>query len=108
MSTAKQFIVMLGLDEKKQPRAAKFDLKDTEAVRKAAALMNLSTAIPKTDEQRALMAKVAEGKLFASGRGLVPLVSKPLHEILIAKLDLEPAPLERPPDGRQEVGPGRL
>jgi hypothetical protein len=92
----KQFIVMLGLDEKKQPRAAKFDLPHADAVRKAANLMGLSTAIPKGDEQKALMAKLAEGKLFASGRGLVPLVKKPVYDLLIAKLELEPAPKADP------------
>ena len=93
MSTTKQYIMILGLDEKKQQRrAAKFDIGHAEAVRKAAHLMELSTAIPKTEEQRALLSKVAEGKLFASGKGLVPLVKKPVYDILIAKLELENPP----------------
>ncbi len=49
MSTTKQYIAILGLDEKKQPRADKIDLVDAEVVRKATALMDLATASTKTD-----------------------------------------------------------
>lgn len=92
MSTTKQFIAIIGIDSGKKPRGAKFEMANADAVRKAAQLMELRTVIAKTDEQIALLNKLADGKLFASGKGLVPLIRRPVFDALLNKLDLEPEP----------------
>lgn len=85
-------IIILGIDNNEQARAAKFDLAKADAVRKAASLMELHLAVPKTDAQRKLVARLADGKLFASGKGLVPRIKLELYEALAKALELEVAP----------------
>jgi hypothetical protein len=88
----KQHIIILGIDNSEQARAAKFDFAQADAVRKAASLMELHLAVPKSDAQRKLVARLADGKLFASGKGLVPRIKFELYEALTKALELEVAP----------------
>jgi hypothetical protein len=88
--TDKKLIVILGLDETKKPHAAKFDLAQAEAVRKAAGLMGFRTAIPKSEEAIALADRLVPGKLFAAGRGLVPFCKADAFERLVKLVELEP------------------
>jgi hypothetical protein len=83
-------IVVLGLDEAKKPHAAQFEIAAADAVRKAARLMGFRTALPKTDEARNLAQQLIEGKLFATGRGLVPFCKMDTYEKLVKMLELEP------------------
>lgn len=83
-------VVLLGLGDNGKPRAARFDAAQVEVARKAAKAMGLRVGHPKTDEAKALAAKLALGKLFATGKGLVPLVKADLHKQLMDKLELEP------------------
>lgn len=92
-------LVIFGLGEDKKPRAARFDPAQGEAVRKAAALMGLRVGVPKTPEASELTNKLAVGQLYASGRGLTPLVKPDLYAKLIEKLDLEPVTVASPPKG---------
>jgi hypothetical protein len=91
MTTENKIVVILGLDAAKKPHAARFDLSQADAVRKAAGLMGFRTGLPETEEAQKLCAKLAVGKLFAAGRGLVPLVKAALFEELAKALVLEEA-----------------
>jgi hypothetical protein len=91
MTIIKQYIAIIGLDSGQKPRGARFEMTDAEAARKAAQLMELRTAIGKNDEQKALINKLTDGKIFASQKGLVPLIKRPFYDLLIQKLELEPA-----------------
>jgi hypothetical protein len=86
----KDLIIVLGLDEKQKPHAAKFDPAQAEIVRKAARLMGFRTAIPKTEEAIALADRLPPGKLFATGKGLVPFCPAASYTKLTAALELEP------------------
>jgi hypothetical protein len=65
---------MLGVTDDRKPRAARFDIKDEEIVRKAAATMNMRAGLAKNDQAALLASKLPPGKIFESGVGLVPLV----------------------------------
>jgi hypothetical protein len=113
MKVPSRMLVILGLNERGKPHAARFDTAQAEAVRKAAALMGFRTAVPKTDEAEALTLKLPMGKLFAAGRGLVPLVAGPTYELLAKQLELEPIlagkPASEPPNasaGASRTGSG--
>lgn len=92
MST-KQLIVVLGPDDKGKAHAAKFDMAQAEAVRKAAALMGFRVGIAKSEEAVALAERLPPGKLFAAGKGMVPFCKTETHAELAAALELEPAPV---------------
>jgi hypothetical protein len=87
----KELIIVLGLDEKQKPHAAKFDLSQADIVRKAAGLMGFRTAIPKSEDAIAQADRLTPGKLFATGKGLVPFCPKATYEQLVVVLELEPA-----------------
>ena len=82
MKTENKFIIMIGVDAAKKGHAARFALAQADAVRKAAALMGFRTGLPETEEAERLCAGLPMGKLFAAGRGLVPLVRATLYEEL--------------------------
>lgn len=94
--TKASLIVVLGLDEKQKPHAAKFDLAQAEAVQKAAHSMGFRTALPKTEEAIALADRLTPGKLFAAGRGLVPYCKADTYTKLTAAMELEPEPKDSP------------
>jgi len=85
------FLVVLGLDSEKKPHAARFDLVDEAAVRKAAAHKNFQIGHAKTKEAAELANKLIDGRIFDSGRGLVPFVSVEVFEKLKKVLELEDA-----------------
>src|SRR4051812_31652070 len=89
MKPAGRLIVILGLNEKGKAHAARFDGAQADAVRRAASLMGFRTALPETEEAEKLVARLPAGKLFAAGKGLVPLVKADLYEQLTQKLALE-------------------
>lgn len=86
----KQMILIVGLDDKGKPHAAKFDFSQSEAVRKAAALMDFRTALPKGEEGAALADRLPPGKLFAAGKGMVPFCKLATYEQLMKAMELEP------------------
>jgi hypothetical protein len=85
-----KYLVVLGLDAEKKPHAAKFDIVEEKAIRKAANLMELRIGKPKSKESDSLINKLPDGRLFASGRGLVPFVRPDIYEQLLKVLELEP------------------
>jgi hypothetical protein len=87
-----RIMVILGLDERKKPHAARFETTQADAVKRAASLMGFRIGIPSDEEAEKLAGKLPAGKLFAAGRGLVPLVKAALYEQLLEKLELQPDP----------------
>jgi len=76
MSEKKSILVIAGLDADQRPHAAQFAARDEPSVTKAAALMGMQVGL--TRDARALSAarSLPKGKLFATGRALVPYVKE--------------------------------
>src|ERR1700690_824367 len=74
MSNGNRILVMLGVDNERKSHAARFNLSDEAGVRKAAGLMSMRLGVAKTDKALALAHKLPEGKLFESGKSMLPLV----------------------------------
>ena len=87
-------IVVLGLDADKKPRAAKFSVADEKTVVKAAAAQGLKIGRPKTDEATELALRLVDGKIYASGKGLLPLVKAETYEQLLKLLKIEEPKVE--------------
>jgi hypothetical protein len=85
-----KFLVILGLDSEKKPHAARFDLGDEPAVRKAAGHKGFRIGHAKTQEAAQLAGKLIEGRIFDSGRGLVPFVTAAIYDQLLKLLEIEP------------------
>jgi hypothetical protein len=93
MNKQQQVIVIFGLDENDQPRAARFDVDCTGAARTAASLMGLSIACADTPLAIALVKKLPAGRIFGSGKALTPRVKWVLYDRLCRVL----TPLKLPP-----------
>jgi hypothetical protein len=91
MSKANKYLVMLGVGDDRKARAARFDLAEEAAVRKAAGLMNFRVGIAKGDTACAAASKLPEGKLFESGLGMVPLISEDKFYLLFKLLSFDTA-----------------
>lgn len=89
MKTTKEMILVIGPDEARKPHAAKFDMSQADLVRKAAKSMGFRTAIPKSDEAIALADRLPPGKVFASGKGMVPFCPVGTYSKLIEVLEFE-------------------
>jgi len=75
-------VVVFGLDEAGKPHASVFGAADAQVAEKAAGLMGMRVLRLKTDQQRAIAAKLPRGRVFGSGKALVPFVAKRLYESL--------------------------
>jgi hypothetical protein len=85
------FFVVLGLDSERKPHAARFNVVDEAVVRKAAGAKGFQIGVAKTKEAAELASKLIEGKIFDSGRGLVPFVSQDIYDKLIKLLEINNA-----------------
>jgi hypothetical protein len=74
MSTKNGFIVMVGVDDDGKARAARYEEKDAAAVHQAARVMDFRVGSAKSKQTAELVDTLPIGKLFESGKGLVPLV----------------------------------
>jgi hypothetical protein len=93
MPTKQQMVfVVIGLDKDQKPRAAIFPPSDTEAATKAAGLLGLRAAIAETPEALALAKQLPEGKIFATGKGLMPLVKRETFDKLLKLVTFLDAP----------------
>jgi hypothetical protein len=82
-------LVVLGLDASGKPRASRFTPADSELAVIAARLMDLR-AVNVVDEQlRQTAAELPLGKIYATGRGLVPLVKQGLYDKLAVLIGTE-------------------
>lgn len=92
-------MVLYGLDEKKRPRAAKFNESEFKLARKAAKAMALQVF----EGPALILGKVGKpipsGRLYASGSGFVPNVRPALYEALLGALGVKTE--IPPPEDRQ-------
>ena len=95
-NTVRHHLVILGIDTDKKPHAAVFSAADEPVVRNAAEAMGMRLYAAVGDKARAMARKLPEGKLFATGKALVPLVKRAIYDEL-EKL-LTPCPPEKPAD----------
>lgn len=86
-----QFLVVLGIDANKVAHAARFNLIDEAAVRKAAKIRSFKIGVAKTKDAAEAAGKLIEGKIFDSGRGSVPVVAKEKYDQLLKLLELREA-----------------
>ena len=70
--TATAALVVFGRDDAGKPHASLFGAADAELAIKAAGLMRFRVLPITTDEHRAVASGLAQGRIFASGRGFVP------------------------------------
>ena len=92
MKTTQSLFVVLGLDSEKKPHAAKFSAADEVAVRKAAGAKGFKLGRAKTPEAAAAAQKLIEGRIFDSGKGLVPFCNPEVYEKLLKLLEVEDQP----------------
>jgi hypothetical protein len=76
----RQSLVLYGKDERGKPRAACFAARDALLARKAAGLMGLTALPVASPQQIEVAAKLPVGRIYSSGRGLVPNVRGRLYE----------------------------
>jgi len=95
----KDLLVILGIDSDGKPHAAVFAQADEAVVHKAAQAMGVRCGVAKDDKSRALARKLPEGKIFAAGKALVPLVKQAVYDQLLQLLVFVDAPgATIPPD----------
>ncbi len=82
------FLVVLGIDANKVAHAARFNIIDEAAVRKAANTRSFKIGVAKTKEAAEAAGKLIEGKIFDSGRGSVPVVTREQYDQLLKLLEI--------------------
>ncbi len=95
-----QFIALIGIDEEGKRRGGKFKSKDLAAVEKAASVMKLHMANPKTPEAAKLVASLPAGHLLANGVASVPLFKRkadPLWETFFPQPETKQTAPSQPP-----------
>jgi hypothetical protein len=88
-----QPVIVLGLDEKSKPRAARFAAAHAALATKAANLMGL-TVCPVTTELVELSKKLPGGRVYANGKGFIPNIRKNLFDKIleVAGINVQAAP----------------
>lgn len=89
MTNTDKYLVLLGLDKDKKPRAAKFTYAYETSVRRLATISGYRIGHAKTDEAVEIALKLVDGRVFHSGKGLVPLVNAATYEKLLKVLEVE-------------------
>jgi hypothetical protein len=88
-------VVLFGRSETGRARAAAFGHSEAELATKAAELMGLRLLPVRTDTERALVAKLPRGRVFATGRAFVPFIKDALlTELQAAALNSGIKPLK--------------
>lgn len=98
-------LVLLGLPTEDKPRGAKFNIQEEKAVRKAAELMGLQFGTASEAEAVALTKDLPQGRIFDSGRALLPILKKELHEKLSSAIKLESFAKPAAPSAPQATNP---
>jgi len=83
--------VVLGMASDGKPHASKFSEAEAGPATKAASLMGYRIGKAESEKARAAAGGLPVGKIFETGRGLVPLVKADLYDQLNASLSFEPA-----------------
>jgi hypothetical protein len=82
-SSSDPTLVVFGRDGAGKPRASWFDAVSAELATKAAALMKMRVLRIETEEQRNLARQLAPGRVFASGRALLPFAGTTVFDKLV-------------------------
>jgi hypothetical protein len=81
--TATEYLVLAGKGSDGKPHAARFPATEIAAVRKAAALMAMLVGKATDEAALKVVRRLPEGKIFAAGKALVPLVKTDLYDDLV-------------------------
>ncbi len=95
-------VVLIGFDDNGKPRAARFAGTQASQANKAAALMNL-TVVTVTDPLREQALKLPAGRLYATGKGFVPTVRRPLFDKFLEAAGVS-IDFVSQPDAAEETG----
>ena len=111
-------VVVFGIDDTGNPKAAKFSGSQADLAIKAAGLGNLHTHVIGSSEVADVAAKLPTGRIYANGRGFVPYVRRDLYAKFVGLIGHSDAggtggPTSDPgsvgrPHSWDEIGPGHL
>ena len=105
----KNTVVLFGLDEDSKPCAARFTDESDALLAKAAAAMGLRLAVPESSQHFELVSKLPVGRLYATGKGFVPNVSKEVYEQIVTAVGGEPGAISTAlPKSWDDLAPGHL
>ena len=90
-------LILLGRDDDGKPRAARFPVGQADLVAKAAKAMNLTVCKADDAALAELAKKLPNGRLYATGRGFVPVVGRSLYGKIVEQLQLAGQPVPREP-----------
>lgn len=113
-SDKRKMLILFGLDENKQPRAARFVREELGLLAKAADAMDLIMCDVKTPKLSELALKLPAGRLHASGGGFVPYIRQDLYDKVVeaagsdGKAPTEPPTVGSAPRTFDEIAPGHL
>jgi hypothetical protein len=93
--TTTQYLVILGVGSDLKAHAARFNEADETVASKAAELMWLRLGRAKGDTALKLARKLPQGRIFASGKALVPLVKTEIYDELLKVLSFDASEPER-------------
>ena len=77
---ATRTVIMFGLDKERKPHAARFTGENDALLAKAAAAMGMRLAVPVSKKHFEIVSKLPDGKIHATGNGLVPNVDQKLYD----------------------------
>lgn len=103
------YIVLFGIDEGGRPHAAKFENEDQQILARLAQARGLRSAVAQGSKHSALLNRLRAGRLYATGAGSVPIVSKAVYEVLNAAVGGEHGQISPTlPRSHQDIAPGHL
>lgn len=95
MSRQKPIIVVAGLGEDQRPHAARFSQTEETLATKAAALMGYNIGIAQTAKALSLARSLPKGRVFATGKALIPYVKQEVYDEMQNAFTFEiPVPIE--------------
>jgi hypothetical protein len=101
-------LILLGRDDQGKPRAARFPFGQADLVAKAAKAMNLTVGKANGSALAELTKKLPNGRLYATGRGFVPVVGRSLYGKIVEQLQLagQPVPRDASQANAEQPAPG--
>ena len=101
-------LIVLGLDDDRKPRAARFPVGQADLVAKAAKAMNFTVCKADGEALAELAKKLPNGRLYATGRGFVPPVGRSLYGKIVEQLQLsgQGVPADTDPSATGQPAPG--
>ena len=89
MNSITPMVVLFGPATEDKPRGAKFPADNASPVRKAAQLMKLRIGVADSPEAMALLKDVPQGRIYDSGKALLPLIKRELYDRIAAAIKFE-------------------